>query len=405
MSIEKMVLPVVKNLPHSGIRKFFDLINEVDDVISLSVGEPDFITPLCIRNAGIYSLEKGHTHYAPNSGFMDLRKEISNYLERTINVKYDPQNQVLVTVGGSEGIDIALRSLVGPGDEVIIPEPSFVAYKPCTLLTGATPVIIKLRNEDQFKLTPELLSKAITSKTKVLILPFPNNPTGAIMSQSELEGIVNILKNKDIVVISDEVYSELTYEGKHISIASFPEMRDKTIMINGFSKTFAMTGWRLGYACGHPDLISAMFKIHQYALMCSPTTSQYAAIEALRSGEADVQMMLRDYNSRRRIMINGFQKAGLDCFEPLGAFYVFPSIRSTGMSSDEFCEKLLAEEKVAIVPGTAFGEGGEGFVRACYAYSIENINEALKRITSFVDRHKKSEAIHSQVRRAVRSVV
>ena len=389
MSIEEMVLPVVRDLPPSGIRKFFDLVNEMDDVISLSVGEPDFITPRCIRNAGIYSLEKGHTHYAPNVGFMDLRIEISNYLKRTINVEYNPKDQVIVTVGGSEGIDIALRSLVGPGDEVIIPEPSFVAYKPCTLLTGATPVIIKLRNEDQFKLTPELLIKAITSKTKVIILPFPNNPTGAIMTRSELEEIVNILKNKDIVVISDEVYSELTYEGKHISIASFPEMKDKTIIINGFSKAFAMTGWRLGYACGHPSLISAMFKIHQYAIMCSPTTSQYAAIEALRNGDADVQMMVRDYNSRRRVIIDGFKKAGLDCFEPLGAFYVFPCIISTGMSSEEFCEKLLAEEKVAIVPGTAFGESGEGFVRACYAYSMENIKEALKRIESFVDRHKK----------------
>jgi len=389
MSIEEMVLPVVRDMPPSGIRRFFDLINEVDDVISLSIGEPDFITPWCIRDAGIYSLEKGHTHYSPNAGFMELRQEITNYLSRTINVEYNPKNQVLVTVGGSEGIDLALRSLVGPGDEVIIPEPSFVAYKPCTTFTGATPVIIKLRNEDQFKLTPELLIKAITSKTKVLILPFPNNPTGAIMTRSELEDIVNILKNKDIVVISDEIYSELTYEGKHTSIASFPEMKDKTIIINGFSKTFAMTGWRLGYACGHPGLISAMYTIHQYAIMSSPTTAQYAAIEALRSGDSDIQMMVRDYNRRRRVMVNGFNKAGLDCFEPLGAFYVFPCIKSTGMSSDEFCEKLLSEEKVAVVPGTAFGDSGEGFVRACYAYSIENINEALRRIKNFVERNKK----------------
>lgn len=389
MSIERMVLPAVRDLPPSGIRKFFDLINEVKDAISLSIGEPDFITPWCIRDAGIYSLEKGHTHYSPNAGLMELRQEISNYLKRSIDVEYDPKTQVIVTVGGSEGIDLALRALAGPGDEVIIPEPSFVSYKPCAALTGATPVIINLRNEDQFKLTPELLQAAITSKTKVLMLPFPNNPTGAIMTRAELEGIVDILKDKDIVVISDEIYSELTYEGKHTSIASFPGMKDKTILINGFSKAFAMTGWRLGYACGHPSLISAMYTIHQYAIMCSPTTAQYGAIEALRSGDPDVHLMVKDYNRRRRVMVDGFNKAGLDCFEPLGAFYVFPSIKSTGMSSEEFCEKLLKEEKVAVVPGTAFGDCGEGFIRACYAYSIENINEAMRRIAKFVERHKK----------------
>jgi aminotransferase len=388
MNIADMISPVVKNMPPSGIRKFFDLVNEMKDAISLSIGEPDFVTPWNVREAGIYSLEKGHTHYSPNSGFFELRSEISKYLKRKIHVEYDPKNQIIVTVGGSEGIDIALRSLVSAGDEVIIPEPSFVAYKPCAVFAGATPVIINLRVEDQFRLTPELLEKAITPKTKVLILPFPNNPTGAIMTKKEMDGIVNILKDKDIMVISDEIYSELTYEGQHISIASYPEMKDKTLLINGFSKAYAMTGWRLGYACGHPDLIGAMYKIHQYAIMSSPTTAQYAAIEALKNSDSDIQAMVREYNRRRRVMVDGFRKMGLDCFEPLGAFYVFPCIKSTGMTSEEFCEKLLMEEKVAVVPGTAFGGSGEGFVRSCYAYSIENIIEALKRIEKFVDRVK-----------------
>ena len=388
MNMSDMITTVVKNIPPSGIRKFFDLVNEMKDAISLSIGEPDFVTPWNVREAGIYSLQKGHTHYSPNAGFAELRVEISKYLKRRYDLDYDHKNQVLVTVGGSEGIDLALRSLVGPGDEVIIPEPSFVAYKPCTIFTGATPVIINLKVEDQFRLKPEDLEKAITKKTKVLILPFPNNPTGAIMTREDLDGIVKILKDKDIVVLSDEIYSELNYEKGHVSIASYPEMKEKTLVINGFSKAYAMTGWRLGYACGHPDLIAAMYKVHQYAIMSAPTTAQYAAIEALKNSDGDIAMMVKEYNGRRQVMNEGFNKAGLMCFEPLGAFYVFPCIQSTGMTSADFCEKLLIEEKVAVVPGTAFGDCGEGFIRACYAYSIENIIEAMKRINSFVARHK-----------------
>lgn len=384
MNIASMISPAVRNIPPSGIRKFFDLVNEMKDAISLSIGEPDFVTPWNIREAGIYSLEKGFTHYSPNAGFAELREEIARYVKKKYKVEYNPKNQVIVTVGGSEGIDLALRALAHHGDEVIIPEPSFVAYKPCAALTGATPVVINLRAEDGFKLKPDQLERAITKRTKALILPYPNNPTGAIMTYDDLCGIVEVLKDKDIIVISDEIYAELTYSGQHVSIASFPCMKDKTLLINGFSKAFAMTGWRLGFACGHHDLIGAMYKIHQYAIMCSPTTAQYAAIEALRGSDDDVEMMRREYNRRRRIMVDGFRKAGFDCFEPEGAFYVFPDITSTGMSSTEFCEKLLLEEKVAVIPGNAFGECGEGFVRACYAYSIENILEAMGRIQKFV---------------------
>lgn len=383
MKIEDMIRDNVKNMPPSGIRKYFDLINEMEDVISLGVGEPDFVTPWKVREVGIYSLQEGHTHYSSNAGFIELRQEIANYLKR-YDLHYDPASQIIVTVGGSEGIDIALRALVGPGDEVIVPEPSFVAYKGCTAFTGATAKVINLREEDQFKLTPELLEEAITPNTKVVIIPFPNNPTGAIMTREELEPIVEILKDKDLIVISDEIYSELSYGEKHVSIASFPEMREKTIVINGFSKAFAMTGWRLGYVCGHPVLIEEMKKIHQYALMCAPTTAQFAAIEALRNCDREVNEMVKEYNRRRRVMVNGFRKIGLNCFEPLGAFYVFPSIQSTGLTSDEFCEGLLKEERVLVVPGTAFGDCGEGFVRACYASSYENIVEALKRIERFI---------------------
>lgn len=386
MNVLEMISPLVKNVPPSGIRKYFDMINEMDNVISLGIGEPDFVTPWNIREAGIYSLEKGHTHYTPNSGYMELREEISKYIYKKTGVEYNPKNEIIVTVGGSEAIDISCRALVGPGDEVIIPEPSFVAYKPCAIFTGATPVIINLRAEDQFRLTPELLENAITPRTKLLILPYPNNPTGAIMEKEDLAKIAEVLRDKDIIVISDEIYSELTYEGEHISIASFPGMKEKTLLINGFSKAFAMTGWRLGYACGHPDLIGAMFKIHQYAIMSSPTTAQKAAIEALRNSADDVNTMVREYNRRRRIMVDGFKKAGYDCFEPLGAFYVFPDIRSSKLNSEEFCEKLLLEEKVLVVPGTAFGQCGEGFVRATYANSMENIIEALKRIQRFAKR-------------------
>lgn len=384
MIMEDMILSNVRNMPPSGIRKYFDIINEMKDVISLGVGEPDFVTPWNIREAGIYSLEKGHTHYSSNAGFIELREEISKYLKRKYSLEYSADDQILVTVGGSEGIDVALRALVGPGDEVVIPEPSFVAYKGCTVFTGATPVVINLRHEDEFKLTPELLEKAITPKTKVVIIPFPNNPTGATMNREELSAIVEVLKDKDIIVLSDEIYAELTYDGEHVSIASFPEMKDKTIVINGFSKAYAMTGWRMGYACGHPALIDAMKKIHQYAIMCAPTTAQYAALEALKNSDNNVEEMVKEYNRRRRVMVDGFRKMGLDCFEPKGAFYLFPCIKSTGLSSDEFCEKLLLEEKVLVVPGHAFGDCGEGFVRACYASSMENIFEALKRIERFI---------------------
>lgn len=388
MRLEDMILDNVKKMPPSGIRKYFDMVNEMEDVISLGVGEPDFVTPWNVREAGIYSLEVGNTHYSSNAGFIELRDEICKYLNRRFNLKYDPRSEVLVTVGGSEGIDVALRALVGPGDEVIVPEPSFVAYKGCTAFTGATAKVINLRAEDEFKLTAEMLEEAITEKTKVVILPFPNNPTGAIMTREELKPIVDVLKDKNVIILSDEIYAELTYGENHVSIASFPEVRDKTLLISGFSKAYAMTGWRLGYICGHPVLMDAIKKIHQYALMCSPTTAQYAAIEALKGGDNSVKEMVKEYNRRRRVLVDGFKKLGLDCFEPLGAFYVFPCIKSTGMTSDEFCEKLLMSEKVLTVPGNAFGECGEGYIRACYASSMENIMEALKRIERFLKKNR-----------------
>ncbi|CAI3610208.1 MULTISPECIES: aminotransferase class I/II-fold pyridoxal phosphate-dependent enzyme [Clostridium] len=384
MIIENMIKDNVKNMPPSGIRKYFDIVNEMEGVISLGVGEPDFVTPWNVREAGIYSIEQGHTHYSSNAGFIELRNEICKYLKRRFDLVYNPDDEVIVTVGGSEGIDIALRALVGPGDEVIVPEPSFVAYKGCTAFTGATAKVLELKESDEFKLMPEDLEKAITPKTKVVIIPFPNNPTGAIMTREELQGIVNVLKDKDVIIISDEIYSELCYGEKHASIASFPEVKDKALVINGFSKSYAMTGWRLGYLCGHKALISQMKKIHQYAIMCSPTTAQFAAVEALKKGDDSVEEMRKEYNRRRRVLVDGFRKMGLDCFEPLGAFYVFPNIQSLGMSSDEFCEKLLRQEKVLVVPGNAFGDCGEGFIRACYASSMENIMEALKRIERFI---------------------
>ena len=384
MKIKDMIVDNVQNMPPSGIRRFFDLVHEMDDVISLGVGEPDFVTPWNVREAGIYSLEKGHTHYSSNLGFMELRFEIARYLNRRFNLKYNPENEILVTVGGSEGIDLALRALVGPGDEVIIPEPSFVAYQGCTAFTGATAKIIELKAENEFKLTAKELEEAITPQTKVLIMPFPNNPTGAIMNREELAEIVNVLKDKEIMILSDEIYAELTYQDEHVSIANFEEVAQKTLVISGFSKAYAMTGWRLGYACGHPDLIAAMTKIHQYAIMCSPTTAQYAAIEALKNSDQAVENMVVQYNQRRRVLLEGFRKLGLECFEPLGAFYVFPCIKSTGLSSDEFCERLLKEEKVLVVPGNAFGKCGEGFIRACYASSMENIKESLVRIERFL---------------------
>lgn len=387
MMLEKMILENVKKMPPSGIRKYFDMVYEMEGVISLGVGEPDFVTPWNVREAGIYSLEQGHTHYSSNAGFMELRYEISRYLKRRFHLSYQP-DEILVTVGGSEGIDLALRALVGPGDEVIIPEPSFVAYKGCTTFTGATPVVINLKAENEFKLTAEELIAAITPKTKVLIMPFPNNPTGAIMTHEELEKIVEVVKDKEIIIISDEIYAELTYGDKHVSIASFECIKDQTLVINGFSKAYAMTGWRLGYVCGHPTLINEMKKIHQYAIMCSPTTSQYAAIEAMKNGDNSVEKMVKEYNRRRRVLVEGFRRLGLDCFEPLGAFYVFPCIKSTGLTSDEFCEKLLLSEKVLTVPGNAFGECGEGYIRACYASSMENITEALIRIERFLKKHQ-----------------
>ncbi len=389
MMMEDMILERVKKMPPSGIRKYFDMVHEMEGVISLGVGEPDFVTPWNIREAGIYSLEKGHTHYSSNAGFLELRDEISRYLHRRFELSYHPEDEILVTVGGSEGIDLALRALVGPGDEVIIPEPSFVAYQGCTTFTGATPKVIELKAENEFKLTKEELLAAITPKTKVLIMPFPNNPTGAIMTKEELQDIVDVIKDRNIVIISDEIYAELTYETKHVSIASFEEVKNQTLLINGFSKAYAMTGWRLGYACGPKTLIQAMKKIHQYAIMCSPTTSQYAAIEAMRNGDASVEMMVKEYNRRRRVLVDGFRKLGLDCFEPLGAFYVFPCIESTGLSSDEFCEQLLLSEKVLAVPGNAFGACGEGYIRACYAASYEDIKEALVRIERFLTQLKK----------------
>ncbi len=388
MNMNDLLVPRVRNLPPSGIRRFFDLVNEMKDAISLSVGEPDFVTPWRVREAGIYSLEQGHTHYSPNAGFIRLREAIADYLDRSVGVVYNPKNQIIVTVGGSEAIDLALRALAGPGDEVLIPEPCFVSYKPCAILAGATPVVMELEEKDSFKLTPEKLSAAITPKSKILVFPFPNNPTGAVMDAEDIGKIVDIIVKNNLIVLSDEIYAELSYNGRHVSIASFPGMYERTVLINGFSKAYAMTGWRLGYACAHPDLIAAMYKIHQYGIMCSPTTAQYAGIEALDNCDREVAEMAREYNRRRKVMVTGFRDAGLDCFEPFGAFYVFPSIRKTGMGSVEFCEKLLLEEKVAVVPGGAFGDCGEGFIRACYAYSIDNINMAMQRIKSFAARHR-----------------
>ncbi len=377
--------PEVDALPPSGIRKLFDIAQNMEDVISLGIGEPDFVTPWHVRNVGIESLEKGRTQYTSNSGLDELKLEIARYLDRRFELTYEPQSQIIVTVGGSEAIDLCVRALVSPGDEVLIPLPSFVCYGPITKLAGGVPVPMDTRWEDQFKLTPDLLRQAITPRTKLLILPYPNNPTGAILERQDLEEIAAILRNTNITILSDEIYAELHYgESRHISIAELDGMYERTVLVNGFSKSYAMTGWRLGYACGHPDIIKPMLKIHQYAIMCAPTTSQYAAVEALRNGDEDINMMRTEYNYRRRLMVHGFNKLGLDCFEPLGAFYCFPKISKTGLTSEEFCEKLLKEQRVALVPGTAFGNSGEGFVRASYAYSIEHIQKALKRIGDMV---------------------
>ena len=381
---ESLLSEKVKATKPSGIRKFFDIVAEMKDAISLGVGEPDFVTPWAIREAGIYSLERGNTHYTSNWGLAELRKEIANYLERRFSLKYEPKTDIMVTVGGSEAIDACIRALIDNGDEVLIPEPSFVCYSPCTVLAGGKPVPIVTRAEDEFRLTPEALKAAITPKTKLLILPYPNNPTGAVMTREDLEKIAAVIRDTNIIVLSDEIYSELTYGGTHVSIATLPGMFERTIVVNGFSKAYAMTGWRLGYAAGNPTIIKSMIKIHQFAIMSAPTTSQYAAIEALQSCDEDIERMKNEYNYRRRVMVDGFRKMGLDCFEPRGAFYVFPSIKSTGMTSAEFCEKLLYSKKVAVIPGDAFGESGEGYIRASYCYSIKNIDIALERIAEFL---------------------
>lgn len=382
----------VVNIKPSGIRKFFDIVSEMKDAISLGVGEPDFDTPWHIREEGIYAFERGKTFYTSNAGLKDLRCEISKYIKRKQGVTYDPDNEILVTVGGSEAIDIGLRAILNPGDEVIIPQPSYVSYEPCTVLAGGNPIIIELKAENEFRLTPEQLSKAITPKTKVLILPYPNNPTGAIMERKDLEKIAKIIIENDILVMSDEIYSALTYKDKHTSIIELDGMKERTIMINGFSKAYAMTGWRLGYACATKEIIKQMTKIHQFAIMCAPTISQYAAIEALKNGDENVEEMRKSYNQRRRFLLHKFKEIGLDCFEPFGAFYVFPCIKEFGMTSEEFATKFLKEEKVALVPGTAFGECGEGYLRISYAYSIDNLKIAIGRLEKFINKLRKEKS-------------
>lgn len=381
----------VVEIEPSGIRKFFDIVSEMKDAISLGVGEPDFDTPWHIRDEGIYSLERGKTFYTSNAGLMELREEIAAYLKRRVNVSYDPKTEMLITVGGSEAIDLALRAMINPGDEVLIPQPSYVSYLPCAVLADAVPVIINLKEENEFRLTKEELLEHITPKTKILVLPFPNNPTGAIMERKDLEAIAEVVIEHDLFVISDEIYSELTYKEEHVSIASLPGMRERTILINGFSKAYAMTGWRLGYACGPSIIMEQMVKIHQFAIMCAPTNSQYAAVDALKNGDEDVKVMREAYNQRRRYLMHRFEEMGLQCFEPYGAFYVFPSIKEFGMTSDEFATRFLEEEKVAVVPGTAFGACGEGFLRISYAYSLENLKVALERLERFIQKLRKEK--------------
>ena len=384
--MKKFLSDKIQTIKPSGIRKFFEIVSEMKDAISLGVGEPDFETPWHIRDEGIYALEKGRTFYTSNAGLKDLRAEIGNYLSRTQGINYDPQSEILVTVGGSEAIDIGLRTIINAGDEVIIPQPSYVSYEPCAVLAGATPVIINLKAENEFRLTAEELEEAITHKTKILILPYPNNPTGAIMGREDLEKIAKVVIEKDILVMSDEIYSALTYKGEHVSIAGIEGMKERTILINGFSKAYAMTGWRLGYACGPKEIIKQMTKIHQFAIMCAPTVSQYAAVEALKHGDEDVKKMRQAYNQRRRFLMNAFREMGLKCFEPYGAFYVFPCIKEFGMTSEEFATRFLEEEHVAAVPGTAFGESGEGFLRISYAYSLPTLKTAMERLNHFVNR-------------------
>lgn len=388
----------IKTIEPSGIRKFFDIVSEMEDAISLGVGEPDFDTPWHIRDEGIYSLEKGRTFYTSNAGLKELKIEISKYLDRKYGMKYNYNNEIMVTVGGSEGIDMALRAMLDPGDEVIIPQPSYVSYEPCTVLAGGKPVIVELKEENEFRLTAEELEEAITPKSKILIMPFPNNPTGAVMELNDIEAIAKVVKEHDLYVITDEIYSELTYLEKHVSIASLPEMKERCVLINGFSKAYAMTGWRLGYACAPKEILSQMLKIHQFAIMCAPTTSQYAAVEAMKNGDADVVRMRDQYNERRRYLLHRLKNMGLKCFEPFGAFYIFPSIKEFGMTSDEFATELLNSKKVAVVPGTAFGKSGEGFVRISYAYSIDDLKTALGRIEEFVNELRQKEKVHDNGR-------
>ena len=384
--MKKMLSDSIVALKPSGIRKFFDIVSEMEDAISLGVGEPDFDTPWHIRDEGIYSLEKGRTFYTSNAGLIELRDEICRYMKRKHGVAYDSKSEVLITVGGSEAIDIGLRAVINPGDEVLIPQPSFVSYEPCAIMAGGVPVIIELKAEDEFRLTAQELEAAITDRTKVLVLPFPNNPTGAIMERKDLEAIAEVIRKHDILVMSDEIYGELTYKDKHVSIVELEGMRERTILINGFSKAYAMTGWRLGYVCGPKEIIAQMTKIHQFAIMCAPTTSQYAAVEALRNGDGDVREMCTAYNQRRRYLMNAFREMKLECFEPFGAFYVFPCIKEFGMTSEEFANRFLEEEKVAVVPGTAFGDCGEGYLWISYAYSLDNLKLTIGKLAHFVEK-------------------
>ena len=391
MNYDQILNDKIQGIKPSGIRKFFDILEEMTDAISLGIGEPDFVTPWHIRDAGIYSLERGHTKYTSNAGMLQLRREISSYLNRRFDLHYDYNGQILVTVGGSEAIDLAMRVLINPGDEVIVPVPSFVCYGPLAEMAGGVPVYVELKAENEFRLTPEQLKAAITPKTKIVVLPFPSNPTGGIMERRDLEAIADVLRGTDIMVISDEIYAELTYGQRHVSMANLTDMYERTVVVNGFSKSHAMTGWRMGYVCAPKPIIAAMTKLHQFGIMSAPTTSQYAAIEAMRSGDEDIAHMREEYDSRRRYLVENLNRIGLDCFEPKGAFYVFPCIRSSGLSSDEFCERFLREEKVAVIPGTAFGPGGEGYVRACYASSMRDLTESISRLDNFLQNLRRKQ--------------
>ena len=391
MNYDEILCKRIQDIKPSGIRRFFDILEEMKDAISLGIGEPDFVTPWHIRDAGIYSLEKGFTKYTGNAGMAELRREIAAYLARRFDLHYDFARQIIVSVGGSEAIDLTLRCLLNPGDEVIVPVPSFVCYGPLASMAGGTPVYVELKAENEFRLTPEQLKAAITPRTKVLVLPFPSNPTGGIMGREDLEAIAEVLRDTNIMVLSDEIYAELTYGQHHVSMANLPDMYDRTIVVNGFSKSHAMTGWRMGYVCAPKPIVAAMTKLHQFGIMSAPTTSQYAAIEAMRNGDGDIEHMREEYDSRRRYLVENLNRIGLTCFEPKGAFYVFPCIKSSGLSSQEFCERFLREEKVAVIPGDAFGPGGEGYVRACYAASMKDIAEAVSRLDNFLQNLKGKE--------------